>query len=225
MPHPAFRDLEPTDNPQVNAYFDALGVSDDFLDYTTEAIAKGLPEWPSGTQRYRVVRTDNSLILATEGLAGYGIELYLEIMYGHGWLPEQITLNWQFNLLRQAATTVAQHAGLPVADLPLALAVAAVPGAPAQLYLTADHSAGLAMLAGMDVPGRAAAVNDGSVHLVPLTAITPAEFAHIQDAGAKGAHRVARLRAAARFHHVTIDSPDVTAEIDQRLAHETGQPR
>ncbi|MDR7329956.1 hypothetical protein [Corynebacterium guangdongense] len=217
MTHPAFRGSESQANTQVNAYFDALGRSDaEFLDTTNEAVAHGAALFPSGANRFRAVRTPQSLILATEGLAGHGVELYLEIMHGHGWMYEQIKLNWQYRVLQEAAGAVNLLGGLPVENFPVVLPVAAVNAAPMQLYFQEGGAGGLALLAGMAVPGRPATTADGTVTMVALTPITPAEYRRVQDSGS--AEAVAANRAEMGFHHVVVDSAEVTGMIDERLA-------
>ena len=221
MTHPAFRGSEPQANTQVNGYFDALGRSDaEFLDTTNEAVAHGVALFPSGANRFRAVRTPQSLILATEGLAGHGVELYLEIMHGQGWMYEQIRLNWQSRVLQEAAGAVNRFGGLPVENFPVVLPVAAVPAAPVQLYFQDGDTSGIALLAGMAVPGRPASTGDGAVAMVPLTPITPAEYRLVQASGS--AEAIAANRAEMGFHHVAIDAPEVTGMIDGRLAQRHG---
>ncbi len=217
MTHPAFRGSEPQTNPEVTGYFDALGRSDaEFLDTTNESVAHGVPLFPSGANRFRTVRTPQSLIIATEGLADHGVELYLEIMHGQGWMYEQIKLNWQYRVLQEAARAVNRLGGLPVENFPVVLPVAAVRSAPMQLYFQDGGASGIALLAGMTVPGRPAATGDGAVTMVPLTPITPAEYRLVQTSGS--ASEVAANRASMGFHHVVIDAPEVTGMIDERLA-------
>ena len=216
MEHPAFRDSSPASNERVSEYFDALGRSDSpLLDTTLDAIAQGQALFPSGAQRYRAVRTEHSLILATEGLAEHGIELYLEIMHGQGWMYEQIQLNWQYRTLQEAARAVNQLGGLPLDGLPAVLVVPAVHSAPMQLYFEEGGAAGQALLLGMDVPGRPATTADGSVRMVALTPITPTEYALIQETDSVDA--VVANRVELNFHHVIIDAPEVTGMIDEKL--------
>lgn len=219
MEHPAFRRSEPAPNKQVDSYFDALGRSDTpLLDTTFDAIAHGQALFPSGAQRYRSVRTGNSLILATEGLADHGLELYLEIMHGQGWMYEQIQLNWQYRTLQEAARAVNQMGGID--SLPAVLAIPAVHSAPLQLYFQEGGATGQALLLGMDVPGRSGFTADGSVRMVALTPITPFEYRRVQETDSVEA--VISNRAALNFHHVVIDAPEVTGMIDRTL-HASGE--
>lgn len=221
MEHPAFRGFQAREKSQVSDYFDALGRSDaEFLDTTNESIAHGVPLFPSGANRFRAVRTPQSLILATEGLSDHGVELYLEIMHGHGWMYEQIRLNWQYRVLQEAAQVVNRLGGLPVENFPAVLPVGAVHSAPMNLYFQEAGVAGMALLVGMTVPGRPATTADGTVTMVALTPITPTEYRLVQETGSADA--VAANRAELGFHHVVVDAPEVTGTIDAKLAERSG---
>lgn len=186
-------------------YWDGIGVSDPALiDVTADALAQGHPTWPHGYQRYRVVRTWQSLILTSEGLGER--ELFLEMPGAQGWLPEQLRTQWHFDLLTAACRSLVDS-GVPAG--PVILPVPAPTSAPPQLYAQVMGKPVIPAIVGMDVPGR-----DTSAH-VPLTPITAHEFAHVAGGGALA--DLIDARVAAGFYHVVVDAPEVTSLLDARL--------
>lgn len=207
----------------THPYFDSLGVSDPLIDTTDEAFAQGEPPWPAGRQQFRVVRTWQSLIIATEGLAPLGAEVYVEIAQAQGWLPQQARTQWQMHVLTSAAKAVNQgllplvDASGNLTDLPVAIPVPAPPSAPLHLYGQIGGTLIVPLLVGVPVPGRAL-TRDG-VAYVPLTPITPGEFDLVR---AHGPEEVVRVRQEAKVHHVVVDSESVTDTFLAALGHRPG---
>lgn len=174
--------------------WDSIGISDSpLIDVTSDALAMGEPSWPHGYQRYRIVRTWQSLILASEGLGA--TEVYLEIPTAQGWLPEQVRNQWQFQLLSSLCRT---------------LVATEWPAAPFVVPAPAPFSAAqlVASIVGMPVPGR-------SVDALPVTPITHREFTFLRDGGALSS--VIHARQDMGFHHLVVDAPEVTSLLDDRL--------
>lgn len=180
--------------------WDSIGVSDSpLIDVTSDALAMGEPSWPHGYQRYRLVRTWQSLILASEGLGP--TELYLEMPTAQGWLGKQVRNQWQFELLSSLCRSLVT-AQWP--DAPFVVMAPAAFSAPPQL--TGGRM--MAAIVGIPVPGR-------TVEALPVTPMTAREFAYVQGGGALDP--VIQARQEMGFHHVVVDAPEVTSLLDDRL--------
>jgi len=176
------------------AYWDAVGVSDvDFLGYPVSPQVLGMPAWPTQTQRFRVVRTANSLIIASEGLSdpfgafdmrgqgnGFGVEVFLEICGGQELSAEDIRKTWAFKAVEHVARIFAFGQDLAAmvhdndvlsVDLPSNCVPAGwiVPGVaePAGALLNIGQPSGRTHIADMPL---------GPVRAVPLTPIYPEEL-------------------------------------------------
>lgn len=177
-----------------SAYWDAIGVSDaDFLGYPVSPQVLGMPAWPTQTQRFRVVRTSNSLIIASEGLSdpfgafdtrgrgnGFGVEVFLEICGGQEVSAEDIRKTWAFKAVEHVARifAFAENLGALVqdndvlsVDLPSNCVPTGwiVPGVaePAGALLNIGQPSGRSNFANMPL---------GPVRAVPLTPIYPEEL-------------------------------------------------
>lgn len=95
-------------------------VEDDVLAPIMNPAFQGYPMWPDLRQAYKVIRTTNTIIIATDGLSddfadeesgnGFGIELYVESNDKEliNMPTEQLNKTWLFQLLFQAACNAAQ---------------------------------------------------------------------------------------------------------------------
>lgn len=203
----------------AHAYWDRYGTSDlPLIDVTSEALARGEASWPAGWQRYRVVRTWQSLVLSSEGLGDP--ELYLEMPGAQGWLPAQVRTQWQFDVLRSVCRVI-RETGLTPAQAPVVVPVPAPAHAPLQLYSQLSGALVLAVVVGITVPGRPTGVTAdntaAAATYLPVTPITAREFAHITAGGHEALERVIAGRVAGGFHHVVIDSEAVTGQLDAQL--------
>lgn len=195
----------------MSTYWETIGsVDKDVLDLTQDSLAQGLPAWPDGHQRYKVVRTWQSLILASEGLSGAGMELYIELPGAQGLLGEQMATQWQKDILRPAClfvatgritTTAAQMVMLPASPL-----------IPDHLVTTVDGVEIVPAIVGMPVPGRA--MQQGNVAYLPVTPITARELTHALEGDVQ---KIIDARATAGFYHVLVDSPSVLSLIDDNV--------
>lgn len=187
--------------------WDNIGVSDsELFDVSSDALAWGHPTWPYGYQRYRIVRTWQSLIFSSEGLGA--VELYLEMPGAQGWLPEQLRNQWHFDVL-SAACRVLVSADWPPA--PFVLSLPAPPSAPPQMYAEVGETVVLNVIVGMEVPGRP------SLSALPLTPITALEWAFVRDGGPLS--QITDARVEMGFHHVVVDAEEVTSLLDARLSN------
>ena len=181
------------------------------MDLTQDALAQGQPAWPDGHQRYIIVRTWQSLILASEGLSGAGLELYVELPGAQGLLSAQMSTQWQKDILRPACVLAATGHINPTA--PQIIMLPASPAIPDALVSTVDGTEVVPAIVGIPVPGRQMH-RDGIAYL-PVTPITAAE---LRTAFEEGIEKVIESRAAASFHHVLVDAPGVLSLIDENLS-------
>ncbi len=193
LPSPSVEAIAQTRKARA-AYWDAIGVSDvDFLGYPVSPQVLGMPAWPTQTQRFRVIRTQNSLIIASEGLSdpfgtfdtrgqgnGFGVEVFLEICGGQELAAEDIRKTWAFKAVEHVARIFAFGQDLAAmvhdndvlsVDLPSNCVPAGwiVPGVaePAGALLNIGQPSGRVNIAGMPL---------GPVRAVPLTPIYPEEL-------------------------------------------------
>ena len=193
LPSPSVEAIAQTRRART-AYWDAVGTSDvDFLGYPVSPQVLGMPAWPTQTQRFRVIRTENSLIIASEGLSdpfgtfdargqgnGFGVEVFLEICGGQGLSAEDLRKSWAFKAVEHAARIFAYGQDLAAmvhdndvlsVDLPSNCVPAGwiVPGVaePAGALLNIGQPSGRVNIAGMPL---------GPVRAVPLTPIFPEEL-------------------------------------------------
>ncbi len=193
LPSPSVEAIAQTRKARA-AYWDAIGVSDvDFLGYPVSPQVLGMPAWPTQTQRFRVIRTQNSLIIASEGLSdpfgtfdtrgqgnGFGVEVFLEICGGQELSAEDIRKTWAFKAVEHVARIFAFGQDLAAmvhdndvlsVDLPSNCVPAGwiVPGVaePAGALLNIGQPSDRVDIAGMPL---------GPVRAVPLTPIYPEEL-------------------------------------------------
>ncbi len=197
LPSPSVEAIAQTRKARA-AYWDAIGTSDiDFLGYPVSPQVLGMPAWPTQTQRFRVVRTENSLIIASEGLSdpfgafdaraqghghgnGFGVEVFLEICGAQEMSADDIRKTWAFKAVEHVArifafgedlSALVQNNDVLSVDLPSNCVPAGwiVPGVaePAGALLNIGLPNGRSTFDGMPL---------GTVRAVPLTPIYPEEL-------------------------------------------------
>ncbi len=119
------------DDPRYAQYLEArrrvwssIGkVDDDVMAYMVSPQFSGAPAWPTTRQSYLVVRPENSVILASDGLsdlfvnttmqdAGFECEVYIESSELVGAEFQDIRSSWQFDLIEMLAQNVANFGGI-----------------------------------------------------------------------------------------------------------------
>ncbi len=197
LPNPGVEAIAQTRKARA-AYWDAIGISDiDFLGYPVSPQVLGMPAWPTQTQRFRVIRTQNSMIIASEGLSdpfgafdtraqaagqgnGFGVEVFLEICGAQEMSADDIRKTWAFKAVEHVARIFAfgetlgalvQNNDVLSVDLPSTCVPAGwiVPGVaePAGALLNIGLPKGRSTFANMPL---------GTVRAVPLTPIYPEEL-------------------------------------------------
>ena len=198
-------------------YWASIGASDpDLITYFVNPQFQGAPAWPATRQAYRVVRSAESLIIASDGLSdpfddgpagGFGLEVFIETPDLVGASFEALRDSWAFPLIEIFAQNVAnlggisdhlQRHGIISMELP-------APSAVARAWRTDRDTVGV--LINLAVPGRELRVSEpalGTVQIVPLTMITPAETQFIIAGGADGRRELAERLAVAGIHHRSV---------------------
>ncbi|MEM9582753.1 MAG: hypothetical protein AAGA08_06530 [Pseudomonadota bacterium] len=106
-----------------DVYWDQFGVSDDA--FLTPEHSPQAPDWPSTRQAFRIVRTPNSLIVASDGLSdpfdcfrgpadqnGYGQEVFIEVPGLQAATPDLVQNSWVFRAVAYVAQLIAHNGGI-----------------------------------------------------------------------------------------------------------------
>ena len=210
--HPA---AEPTWD-AVQQYWDRIGPSDDDrISYLLNPMFTGAPRWPGPRQSYRVVRTQQTVILASDGLAdpgpdadsrnqGFGCEVFLETTPLVGADFEQIRASPFFPAIENFAQNVAdlggisqllQQHGVLSMELPIGELMP-------ELQTERGTVGALIGLSSGRPPTFAGPL--GAIDVVPLTLISPAELEAIVAGGAEARDRLAAQRSQSGAGHVTV---------------------
>ena len=200
---------------QLAQYWSAIGQSDpDFITYLINPMFQGKPAWPNTRQAYRVVRTPDSLIIASDGLSdpfvdtdmtdvqGFGCEVYIETPQFVGADFEELRDSWVFALIENFAMNVADWGGIStqLEKYGVISTEFDMRGVLPSAALTEDGSAGF--LVNLKPPGRPARIDMpfGPVDIVALTLLTPAELESLRAGGADARQQLATTRAGAHGH-------------------------
>ncbi len=184
-------------------YWDQLGVSDEaFLDYEIVAQPTHAPDWPTGQQKFRIVRTRTSLIVASEGLSdpfdcfqgpadqnGFGQEVFIEVPGLQAATADLIRNSWVFRAVEYAAQLIAHNRGIgPLLDQHGVMSLDVPSNCAPRDWIVS----GVAEPAGalLDVPmtrsrGQMPDMPLSPVKVVPLTLIFPEELEDCVVGGSK----------------------------------------
>lgn len=185
-----------------NAYWNQLGrTAPEPLGYDISPEIKGAPAWPTVEQRFRIVRTTNTLIIATEGLSdpfgafrgpsdanGYGMELFIEVPGMQATSPDAIRTSWAFRAVEHTAILCAHAKGLSElletnGVMSLDLSRHCVPSG----WIVPGHVEPAGALLGVPMPpGRDIIKNMplSKTRVIPLTLIFPEELEDCLVSGA-----------------------------------------
>ncbi|PID53734.1 MAG: hypothetical protein CSA58_04840 [Micrococcales bacterium] len=201
----------------LTAYWEGVGDSDpDPINYLVNPAFENVPRWPGTRQAFRVVRTNATVILSSDGLSdpdptseilapGAGCEIYLEtadlLKTGH----QGIMDSWQFRALENMAGNIALAGDIkgPLRRYGVLSTELSVE-APSQLL---SDNGTLGALIGMPVPNRPRGFRTtiGDVDMIAMTVITAAELAEIVDGGASARESVARRRIDSGTGHLSVE--------------------
>ena len=180
----------------LSDFWGKIGTTDsELISYLVNPVFQGAPRWPNARQSYRVVRTDNSVVIATDGLSdpglsstvnGFGLECYIETSDLVGKDSEAISSSWAFSLLEAFAQNIAKWEGvgpcLKKSDEVSCIELACNDGLP-DSWLTERKTAPL--IVNMATLGRSRQLEMplSEIWVVPVTLIRPSEFEKICDQG------------------------------------------
>lgn len=125
FPAPNANALEATFDAR-EAYWNKVGVSDpELFGYAICPELKGHPAWPTQRQSFRIVRTENSMIIASEGLSdpfaafrgptdvnGYGLEVFIELHQWNKTDADRLRAGWAYKAIEQFARLCAHGGGM-----------------------------------------------------------------------------------------------------------------
>lgn len=110
---------------QIRAFWQSIGeLETDLLSYIVNPQFLGAPSWPNTRQAFAVIRTETSLIIASDGLSdpfvgssvidqsGYGIEVFIEIEGLQDVKFDEIISQPEFSVIEMVARNVAGHGGI-----------------------------------------------------------------------------------------------------------------
>lgn len=204
-----------------DSYWDKIGVSDaDLISYAVNPQFLGAPAWPNTRQAYRLVRTGDSLIIASDGLCdpfpesmgkgennGLGMEVFIEIP---GWQErtlEQVHNSWAFSAVELFAQNTAgaggflsqiEKHGVMSMELPLERAPKGWVAQSGNVGALIDVPVAPGLNLIHELPGGEPA------RLVPLTLIQPRELTACVKGGAKERRALAQDLVAAGNGHRTV---------------------
>lgn len=178
-------------------YWKQIGQSDsDFISYIINPQFNGAPPWPNMRQAYRIVRTDNSLIIASDGLCdpfedddkdtnGYGMEVMIEVPDQQALAFNQIRESWIFSVIEMFAQNVANAGGIvPQLEEFGVMSMELPLGFGPDGFLSDNGMLGA--LIGLPMADRPNVVENtplSPVRIVPLTLVYPEEIAVCTEGG------------------------------------------
>ncbi len=203
-----------------DAFWDRVGVSDnDLISYAVNPQFLGAPAWPNTRQAYRLIRTGDSLIIASDGLSdpfpisdtqgdncGFEMEVFIEIP---GWQNQSfdfIQNSWAFSAVELFAQNTAgaggflsqlEKHGVMSMELPLERGPSGWAGERGNIGALIDVPVAQGMNLITGLPGNKPA------RLVPLTLIQPRELAVCIKGGSHARKVLADDLVAAGVGHRT----------------------
>lgn len=119
--------IETQHHAAMDAYWNTVGTPDsDLISFAINPMFMGAPAWPNTRQAYKIVRTTDSLIIASDGLSdpwpadggasgddrfGFGLEVFIEVKGLQALTFKDIQAHWAFSAVENLARNVANHGG------------------------------------------------------------------------------------------------------------------
>ncbi|WP_392508663.1 hypothetical protein ACF3NT_05005 [Naumannella halotolerans] len=198
----------------VDGYWDQIGMTDGHrISYLINPMFSGAPAWPNTRQSYRVVRTEQTVIIASDGLSdpgrddtersGFGCEVYIETADLAGADFEQIKTSPYFTVIENFAQNVANLGGISDKIEQFGVLSMEFPLGDLLPSLSTEHGS-VGGLIGLPA-GRNGTIDAplGRVDFVPVTLISPAELEAVVAGGAAARAEIAAQREAAGVGHLT----------------------
>lgn len=209
---------------RLDAAWSAIGESDgDLLTYLVSPQFTGAPYWPTTRQAFRIVRTADSLIIASDGLTdpahyqteddafpGFGAEVYIELPGLQALPQDQIRDHWAFDLIESFARNVADLGGINSRLDRHGVLSMELPATdePAEGWLTVSGDAGV--LIGVEAPDRTDRVEMplGQIRLIPITLLHQKELDFVAAGDAPERTRLAQALRDAGIGHLSVAPRD-----------------
>lgn len=201
----------------LQAYWEKVGTVDpDVITYIINPMFLGSPPWPSGRQAFKIIRTTESLIIASDGLSdpfeedkneqrnGFEMEVFIEVNGQQDMAFDDIKSSAAFALIEQTARQVADWGGITKLLDQINVASAEIPVSSETIpdkFFTPDGSVGV--LFGMVARGRPKIVADtplSPVRMVPVTVLLPSEVQEVAQSKAARDRIAKKLRDAGYRH-------------------------
>lgn len=203
----------------LQAYWDKVGAVDsNVITYIVNPMFLGSPAWPSGRQAFKIIRTTESLIIASDGLSdpfeedkderrnGFEMEVFIEVNGQQDMAFDDIKSSAAFALIEQTARQVADWGGITKLLNQISVASSEIPVSSDAIpdeFLTCDGSVGV--IFGMAAKGRPKIVPDtplSSVQMVPVTVLLPSEV-QVVSQSKSGRDCIAKKLRDAGYGHVS----------------------
>jgi len=190
-------------------YWNKIGkIDEDVIAYLVSPQFQGAPPWPTTRQSFKIIRTDDTVIIASDGLSdpfvdtdmksnGLECEVFIETSELKGLGFNEIKNSWQFSAIENWARNVADYGGINhqvnqygvlSVELPL--------DSPPDDFLNANGNVGFLVNLKTDV--RDYDITDSPlspIKIISLTAIRPDELKFVMDGG-----QAARDNLAEKLH-------------------------
>jgi hypothetical protein len=200
----------------IDAYWAGIGTCDkDLLTYLINPQFQGAPPWPNMRQAFRIVRTADALIVASDGMSdpwvgtditdesGFGMEVFIELPGLQDTSQDAIMAGPIFSLVEMAARNIADLSGITSRLDRFGVLSMEVPHEPGfGAGWTSDEGMSAALF-GVPVHGRETHVvmPFGAVRMVPMTLLHQQELNRITSGGAEARVALAAALVAAGIGH------------------------
>lgn len=193
------------------SYWEKIGaVDNDVIAYLISPEFQGAPAWPTTRQAFIIVRTVDSLIIASDGMtdlfvdtnmpdAGFGSEVYIEVAGMGAATFDEIKKSWAFSLIENFARNVADRGGIADDVERLGVISMEMP-APADIdesWISTNGSVGV--LIGISTEGRDPKLRLDDLNeilLIPITVISPNELDFVMEGRAAARNELASKLSA-----------------------------
>lgn len=201
-------------------YWKTIGkIDEDVIAHVMSPEFMGAPAWPTTRQAYKIIRTDKTVIIASDGLSdpftdcaehevnmnGFGSEVYIESSELVGASFDEIAKSWQFEAIEIWARNVANYGGINFSVEKYGVFSTELPvGGIPEDWVSPSGNVGL--LVNVKPKDNAIEITDmplAPIKIIPLTIIRPDELAFIVAGGQDGRDSLALQLGEAGFYHIS----------------------
>lgn len=195
----------------LQAYWEKVGTVDPgAITYIVNPMFLGSAPWPGGRQAFKIIRTTESLIIASDGLSdpfeedknehrnGFEMEVFIEVNRQQDMTFDDIKSSAAFALIEKTARQVAEWGGIAnlldqinVASAEITVSSETIPAK----FFTPDGGVGVLFgLAARDRPKIIADTPLSPVRMVPVTVLLPSEVQEVAQSEAARDRIVNKLK-------------------------------